>query len=77
MDILTIRQLYKTFGKGDQAVKALDGIDLSIEKGKFTAIIGVSGSGKTTLLNMIGGLDIPDQGEVIVDGVHLLSLIHI
>ena len=74
MDILTIRQLYKTFGKGDQAVKALDGIDLSIEKGKFTAIIGASGSGKTTLLNMIGGLDVPDQGEVIVDGVHLSGL---
>lgn len=74
MDILTIRQLYKTFGKGDQAVKALDGIDLSIEKGKFTAIIGVSGSGKTTLLNMMGGLDVPDQGEVVVDGINLSRL---
>ena len=54
--------------------KALDGIDLEIEKGKFTAIIGASGSGKTTLLNMIGGMDIPDEGEVIVDGVNLRGL---
>ena len=53
---------------------ALNGIDLAIEKGKFTAIIGASGSGKTTLLNMIGGLDTPDQGEVIVDGVKLSGL---
>ena len=74
MDILTIRQLHKTFGKGENAVKALDGIDLSIEKGKFTAIIGVSGSGKTTLLNMMGGLDVPDQGEVVVDGINLSRL---
>lgn len=74
MDILTIRQLHKTFGKGENAVKALDGIDLSIEKGKFTAIIGVSGSGKTTLLNMMGGLDAPDQGEVVVDGINLSRL---
>lgn len=74
MDILTIRQLHKTFGKGENAVKALDGIDLTIEKGKFTAIIGVSGSGKTTLLNMMGGLDVPDQGEVVVDGINLSRL---
>ena len=49
-------------------------MDLTIEKGKFTAIIGASGSGKTTLLNMIGGLDVPDEGEVIVDGVNLSGL---
>ena len=60
--------------KGENQVKALDGIDLEIEKGKFTAIIGASGSGKTTLLNMIGGMDIPDEGEVIVDGVNLRGL---
>ena len=52
MDIVTLRGLKKTFGKGEGQVKALDGIDLSIEKGKFTAIIGASGSGKTTLLNL-------------------------
>lgn len=74
MDILTIKDLHKTYGKGEGAVKALDGIDLSVEKGKFTVIIGASGSGKTTLLNMMGGLDIPDEGEVIVDGVNLSGL---
>lgn len=71
MDIVTVQNLHKTFGKGENAVHALAGIDLSIEKGKFTAIIGASGSGKTTLLNMMGGLDTPDEGEVVVDGVKL------
>ena len=74
MNILTIRNVHKTFGKGEGAVKALNGINLTIEKGKFTAIIGASGSGKTTLLNMMGGMDIPDEGEVIVDGVNLSGL---
>lgn len=74
MEIVTVRHLKKYFGKGDAQVKALDGISLSIEKGRFTAIIGASGSGKTTLLNMIGGLDTPDEGEVIVDGVNLSGL---
>ncbi len=74
MDIITVHNLHKTFGGGESAVHALNGIDLAIEKGKFTAIIGASGSGKTTLLNMIGGLDTPDEGEVIVDGVHLSGL---
>ena len=74
MDILTVKNLHKTYGKGEGAVKALNGVDLSIEKGKFTAIIGASGSGKTTLLNMMGGLDIPDTGEVTVDGINLSRL---
>ena len=74
MNIVTIQNLKKYYGKGEGQVKALDGIDLSIEKGKFTAIIGASGSGKTTLLNMIGALDRPDEGEVIVDGVRLSGL---
>ena len=74
MDIVTIRNLKKSFGKGESRVQALRGIDLTIEKGKFTAVIGVSGSGKTTLLNMIGGLDIPDEGEVVVDGVKLSGM---
>ena len=74
MDIVTVHNLKKYFGKGENQVRALDGIDLAIEKGKFTAIIGASGSGKTTLLNMIGGMDIPDEGEVIVDGVNLRGL---
>ena len=74
MNIVTVHNLKKYFGKGENQVKALDGIDLEIEKGKFTAIIGASGSGKTTLLNMIGGMDVPDEGEVIVDGVNLRGL---
>ena len=74
MDIVTVQNLHKTFGKGENAIHALAGIDLSIEKGKFTAIIGASGSGKTTLLNMMGGLDTPDEGEVVVDGVKLSDL---
>ena len=74
MDIVTVHNLKKYFGKGENQVRALDGIDLAIEKGKFTAIIGASGAGKTTLLNMIGGMDIPDEGEVTVDGVSLRGL---
>lgn len=74
MDIVTVHNLKKYFGKGENQVQALDGIDLAIEKGKFTAIIGASGSGKTTLLNMIGGMDIPDEGEITVDGVSLRGL---
>ena len=58
--ILQARGLKKYYGKGETQVRALDGVDLDIERGKFTAIIGASGSGKTTLLNMIGGMDIPD-----------------
>lgn len=74
MNIVTVRNLKKTYGKGENRVRALDGINLEIEKGKFTAIIGASGSGKTTLLNMIGGMDVPDVGEVVVDGVSLRGL---
>lgn len=74
MDIVTVHHLHKTFGKGECAVHALNGIDLAIEEGKFTAIIGASGSGKTTLLSMIGGLDTPDEGEVIVAGINLSGL---
>lgn len=74
MDIVTVHNLHKTYGRGENAVHALRGISLALEKGKFTAIIGASGSGKTTLLNMIGGLDTPDKGEIIVDGVRLSGL---
>ena len=74
MDIITVHHLYKTFGKGENAVHALNGVDLSIEKGSFTAIIGASGSGKTTLFHMIGGLDTPDEGEILVDGIRLSGL---
>lgn len=74
MDIVTIHNLKKYFGKGFRQVKALDGINLSIEKGKFTVVIGASGSGKTTLMNMIGGLYEPIEGTVIVDGINLAKL---
>lgn len=74
MDIVTIHNLKKYFGKGFRQVKALDGINVSIEKGKFTAIIGASGSGKTTLMNIIGGLYEPTEGTVIVDGIKLAKL---
>ena len=74
MDIVTIRNLKKYFGKGPRRVKALDGIDLTIEKGRFLSIVGASGSGKTTLLNTIGGLYEPAEGTVIVDGTDLSGL---
>lgn len=74
MDIVEIRHLKKYFQDGPQVVKALDGIDLSIEKGKFTAIVGASGSGKTTLLNSIAGLYQPTEGTVIVDGLDLSQM---
>lgn len=74
MNILEIKDVKKYYGKKGNQVKALDGINLSIEKGKFTAIIGSSGSGKTTLLNMMGALDRPDSGSVIVDGINLAEL---
>ena len=74
MDIVTIRNLKKYFGEGPRQVKALDGIDLTIEKGRFHSIVGASGSGKTTLLNTIGGLYEPTEGTVIVDGTDLSEL---
>lgn len=74
MDIVTICNLKKYFGEGPRQVKALDGIDLSVEKGRFLSIVGASGSGKTTLLNVIGGLYEPSEGTVIVDGTDLSEL---
>ncbi len=74
MDIVTVQNLKKYFSTGPLQVKAVDGIDLSIEKGKLTAVIGASGSGKTTLLNLIGGLYQPTEGTVTVDGVDLGTL---
>ncbi len=74
MDIVTLHNVKKYFGEGFGQVKAIDGINLSFEKSKFTAIVGASGSGKTTLLNMIGGLYEPTEGTVIVDGTNLAEL---
>lgn len=68
MIILEAHHLKKVYGKGETQVKALNDVSLSIEKGEFTAIVGTSGSGKSTLLHMIGGLDTPTEGTVLVDG---------
>lgn len=72
--ILQARGLKKYYGKGETLVRALDGVDLDIERGTFTAIIGTSGSGKSTLLNMLGGLDRPTEGSIRVGNVELASL---
>ena len=74
MVILETIDLKKTYGKGDTAVNALNGINLKIENGEFAAIVGSSGSGKSTLLHMLGGLDRPTSGKVFVDGKDIFSL---
>ena len=74
MCILKTRNLCKTYGSGETAVKALDGVNLAVEQGEFVAIVGTSGSGKSTLLHMLGGLDRPTSGSVTVDGRELSSL---
>ena len=72
--IIEIKDLCKYYGKDFSLVKALDHISLTIEEGTFTAIVGASGSGKSTLLHMMGGLDIPDSGQVLVAGRELSKL---
>ena len=74
MVILETRDLRKIYGSGDTEVRALDGVDLTVEKGEFAAVVGTSGSGKSTLLHMLGGLDRPTSGTVTVDGRELSSL---
>ena len=74
MSILQTTELKKYYGAEPNITRALDGVTLSIEKGEFVAIVGTSGSGKSTLLNMIGGLDVPTSGKVIVDGRDLSTL---
>lgn len=74
MTILQTHDLKKYYGSGDTQVKALDGVDLSIEQGEFVAIVGTSGSGKSTLLHMLGGLDRPTSGTVTVDGKDIFAL---
>ena len=74
MSILQTEGLKKYYGTGDTEVRALDGIDLTVERGEFVAIVGTSGSGKSTLLHMLGGLDRPTSGKVTVDGRDIFAL---
>lgn len=74
MEILKTTGLKKYYGSGNSLVKALDGVDLSVEEGEFIAIVGTSGSGKSTLLHMLGGLDYPTEGNVTVNGKDIFSL---
>lgn len=74
MAILEVKNLTKKYGQGDTAVVALDNVSFTVEKGEFTAIVGTSGSGKSTLINMIGGIDNPTSGEVIIEGKNISQL---
>ncbi len=74
MEILKVNNLSKVYGKGDTQIKAIDDVSFSVEKGEFVAIIGPSGSGKSTLLHILGGVDTPTSGQVLVDGTDVLAL---
>ena len=73
MSILEVKNLTKTYGKGDNLVKAVDDVSFNVEEGEFVAIVGASGSGKSTLLHMIGGVDEPTSGKVIIDDEDIYS----
>lgn len=74
MTLIEVKNLNKIYGSGEAEVKALKNINLNIEQGEFVAIVGQSGSGKSTLLHLIGGVDIPSSGEVIIDGKNIYKL---
>ena len=74
MQLLEVNHLSKTYGSGDTAVHALKSASFTLQKGEFVAVVGESGSGKSTLLNLIGGLDTPSSGNVIIDGKDIFSL---
>lgn len=74
MDILSAKNLSKTYGKGETKVDALKDVSFSVSKGEFVAVVGPSGSGKSTLLNLLGGLDTPTSGRVLVDGQDIFGM---
>ena len=74
MDLLQVKSLYKTYGSGETAVKALKDVSFSVPKGEFVAVVGESGSGKSTLLNMIGALGTPTSGKVFIDGKDIFTM---
>ena len=74
MEILQAFDLKKTYGKGASEVRALDGVTLSVNQGEFAAVVGTSGSGKSTLLHLLGGLDRPTEGKVVIEGKDIFSL---
>ncbi len=74
MEIVKFEHVSKIYGDGDHELKALDDVDLTLEQGKFIVILGPSGAGKSTLLNLLGGLDVPTSGKIIVDGKDIATL---
>jgi putative ABC transport system ATP-binding protein len=74
MEILKVHNLSKVYGKGDTQIKAIDGVSFNVEKGEFVAIVGPSGSGKSTLLHILGGVDTPSSGQVLVDDTDICVL---
>jgi len=74
MEILKVEGIWKTYDKNSLPVHALNGVELTFDQGEFASIVGPSGSGKTTLLNIIGGLDDPTEGKVLIDGVNITAL---
>ncbi len=74
MDLLEVRSICKTYGSGEAAVRALKNVSFTVPKGEFTAVVGESGSGKSTLLNMLGALDVPTSGQVLIDGKDIFQM---
>ena len=74
MDLLEVRSICKTYGSGETAVRALKNVGFTVPKGEFTAVVGESGSGKSTLLNMLGALDVPTSGQVLIDGKDIFQM---
>lgn len=74
MDLLEVRSICKTYGSGETTVRALKNVSFTVPKGEFTAVVGESGSGKSTLLNMLGALDVPTSGKVLIDGKDIFQM---